>query len=75
MSMSANLHNVVKCTHRPLDDFRNDALKFMSDDGADITIFVLPHVAAATAAAFNAAMAEQPAEQPAERTETEGAPA
>ena len=71
MSIAVSIHQVTEARHSTLDGVKNDALKFMSDDGADITIFVLPHVAAATVAAFNAAMAEQPAEQ----ADIEGAPA
>jgi hypothetical protein len=71
MSIAVSIHQVTEASHSTLDGVKNDALKFISNDGSDITIFVLPHVAAATAAAFNAAMAEQPSE----RTETEGSPA
>lgn len=70
MSMSATLHNVVECTHRPLEGFEHHVLKLTSGNGDDVAIFVKPHIAAAMAAAFNAAMAEQ-----AEQAEIEGAPA
>ena len=67
MSIAVSIHQVTEARHSTLDGVKNDALKFMSNDGSDITIFVPPYVAAATADAFNAAMAEQ--------AETEGTPA
>ena len=70
MSIAVSIHQVTEARHSTLDGVKNDALKFMSNDGSDITIFVPPYVAAATAAAFNAAMAKQD-----ELSETEGTPA
>tara|TARA_R110002153_G_scaffold50989_3_gene143444 strand:+ start:8723 stop:8926 length:204 start_codon:yes stop_codon:yes gene_type:complete len=67
MSIAVSIHQVTEAYHRTLEGVKNDALRFISSDGSDITIFLPPHVAAATAAAFNAAMAEQ--------AETEGTPA
>ena len=67
MSIAVSIHQVTEARHSTLDGVKNDAIKFISNDGSDITIFVLPNVAAATVAAFNAAMADQ--------SETEGTPA
>ena len=70
MNIAVSIHQVTEALHSTLDGVKNDALKFMSNDGSEITIFMPPYVAAATAAAFNDAMSKQ-----AEQAETEGTPA
>ena len=56
MTTSTSLHHAKAAERNKLPSVKNHSLAIVDDEGNTVSIYVPPHVAAATAKAFNRAM-------------------